>query len=158
MCVRKRWSPAKLIHNSAQFQEQYKEMMQDGKIWRHNKLKDLGMSAQKFNSIAKPFVRGTLSFIAICAQMERLWELREASSEEAAYALEWAEWFELKHAILHGFMADAASETMKLIREWEPENADLSSGYMRMHGNWWQLLQFSSKNIKCWTGPHMVPT
>ena len=137
-CVRKRWSPAKLIHNSVQFQEQYSDMMEAEQIWRHNKLKDLGMSAQKFNSIAKPFVRGTMSFTAICAQMERLWELREGSSEEATYAREWAEWLELKHAILHGFMADAASETMKLIREWEPDKSDLSSGYME---NAWHLVE-----------------
>ena len=88
MCVRKRWSPAKQIHNSAQIQEQYSEMTHDGKIWRHNQLKDLGVSAQNFNSIAKPLVRGTLSFTAVCAQMERLWELREGSSEEATYARE----------------------------------------------------------------------
>ena len=47
--------------------------------------------------------------------MERLWELREGSSEEVTYAREWAERLELKHAILHGFMADAVSETVKLI-------------------------------------------
>ena len=69
--------------------------------------------------------------------MERLWELREGFSEEATYARERAEWVELKHAILHGFMADAASERVKLIREWEPTKSDLSSGYVE---NAWQLV------------------
>ena len=66
------------------------------------------MLAQKFNSIAKPLVRDALSFSAICAQMEHIWELSEGSSEGATYAREWAEWLELNHAILRGFMADAA--------------------------------------------------
>ena len=93
-----------------------------------------------------------MAFTAICAQMESFWELREGSSEEATYAREWAEWLELKHAVLHGFMANAAPESVKLIREWEPGNSDLSFGYMEKHGNWWQLLQFSSKNKKVLDG------
>ena len=96
------------------------------------------MSAQKFNSIAKPLVRGTLPSSASRAQIGSLWELREGSSEEATYAREWAEWFELKHAVLHGFMADATSEAEKWIREWEPENSDLSSGCME---NAWQFVE-----------------
>ena len=44
MCVRKRWSLAKLIHNSEQFQEQFSDFMSGEHMWRHRKLKDLGMS------------------------------------------------------------------------------------------------------------------
>ena len=32
MCVRKRWSPAKLIHNSVQFQEQMSDVMEAEQI------------------------------------------------------------------------------------------------------------------------------
>ena len=63
---------------------------------------------------------------------------RESSSEEATSAQQWAQWLEAKHAILHGFMADAATETVKLIREWEPEDKDVAIGYME---NAWQLLK-----------------
>ena len=35
-------------------------------------------------------------------------------------------------------MADAATETAKSIREWEPEDKDVAAGYME---NAWQLLK-----------------
>ena len=38
-----RSSPSKLIHNSDQLKEQYPEKMLGEQIWRHRKLKDLGM-------------------------------------------------------------------------------------------------------------------
>ena len=138
MCVKKKWSPAKLIHNSDQFQEQFSDLMVGEQIWRHHKLKDLGMSAQKFNSVGRPLVRGTLAFHPVCQAMQQIWGVRGASSKEGKFAEQWAQWLEPKHAILHGFMADAATETVKLIREWEPEDMDMATGYME---NAWQLLQ-----------------
>ena len=66
VCVRKRWSPAKLVHNSKQFQEQFSDSMSGAQLWRHRKLKDLGMSSQKFNSVERPLARGTLAFHAVC--------------------------------------------------------------------------------------------
>ena len=38
-----------------------------------------------------------------------------------------AEWLQLDHALLLGFMADAATEGVKLVRNWEPENGDVSN-------------------------------
>jgi len=70
--------------------------------------------------------------------MQQIWGVRGASSKEGMFAEQWAQWLEAKHAILHGFMADAATETVKLIREWEPEDMDMATGYME---NAWQLLQ-----------------
>ena len=49
-----RKSPAKLIHNSQQFQEQYNDAAVGERIWNSRKLKDLGMSACKFSSVARP--------------------------------------------------------------------------------------------------------
>ena len=138
MCVRKKWSPAKLIHNSEQFQIQFSELMSDDTLWRHHTLKDLGMSAQKFNSVERPLVRGTLAFHPVCQAMQQIWGIRGASSKEGMFAEQWAQWLEAKHAILHGFMADAATETVKCIRGWEPEDMDMATGYME---NAWQLLQ-----------------
>ena len=138
MCVKKRHSPAKLIHNSEQFQEQFSDLMVGEELWRHHKLKDLGMSAQKFNSVGRPLVRSTISFHSVCAMMQQVWTVRGAYTKEGAYAVRWARWLETKHAIPHGFMADAAAETVKLIREWEPEDMDMATGYME---NAWQLLQ-----------------
>ena len=138
MCVRKKWSPAKLIHNSEQFQQQFSDLMTGEQLWRHRKLKDLGMSSQKFNSVGRPLVRGTLAFHPVCQAMQQIWGVRGASSKEGMFAEQWAQWLEAKHAILHGFMADAATETVKLIREWEPEDMDMATGYME---NAWQLLQ-----------------
>ena len=125
--VQSRKSPAKIIHNSVQFQEQYSDAVIGEQIWKSRKLKDLGMSACKFNSIARPLVRMTLTFHATCSSMNKIWEVRDASSEEAVAAVEFAEWLELDHALLLGFMADAATEGVKLIRNWEPENSEVSS-------------------------------
>ena len=63
----------------------------------------------------------TLTFHATCSQMNTIWQHRDASSEEAVAAVAFAEWLELDHALLLGFMADAATEGVKLIRNWEPE-------------------------------------
>jgi hypothetical protein len=70
--------------------------------------------------------------------MQPIWCVRESSSEEATSAQQWAQWLEAKHAILHGFIADAATEAVKLFREWEPEDMDVATGYME---NAWQLLK-----------------
>ena len=64
-------------------------------------------------------------------------DTRDPSTEEATAAREFAEWFDLKHATVLGFMADAGAEGVKPIRAWEPENADLAS-YMEPA---WQLVQ-----------------
>ena len=125
--VQSRKSPAKIIHNSQQFQEQYSDAVVGERIWNNRKLKDLGMSACKFSSVSRPFVRMTLTFHATCSQMNTIWQHRDTSSEEAVAAVAFAEWLELDHAILLGFMADAASEGLKLVRNWEPENSDVSS-------------------------------
>ena len=125
--VQGRQSPAKLIHNSVQFQEQYSDAVVGEQIWNSRKLKDLGMSACKFSSIARPLVRMTLTFHATCCQMNTIWQHRDTSSEEAVAAVAFAEWLELDHALLLGFMADAAAEGVKLIRNWEPENSEVSS-------------------------------
>ena len=85
------------------------------------------MSACKFGSVAKPFVRMCLSFHAACSQMNTIWQHRDTGNEEAVVAVAFAEWLELDHAILLGFMADAAAEGVKLIRDWEPENSDMSN-------------------------------
>ena len=45
--IRTRKSPAKIIHNSVQFQEQYTEAMVGERSRTNKKLKDLGMSAPK---------------------------------------------------------------------------------------------------------------
>ena len=125
--VQSRKSPAKIIHNSQQFQEQYSDAVIGDRIWNSRKLKDLGMSACKFSSIARPLVRMTLTFHATCSQMNTIWQHRDTGSEEAVAAVEFAEWLELDHALLLGFMADAAAEGVKLIRNWEPENSEVSS-------------------------------
>ena len=125
--VQSRKSPGKIIHNSQQFQEQYNDAKIGERIWNNRKLKDLGMSACKFNSIARPLVRMVLTFHATCSQMNTIWQHRDASSEEAVAAVAFAEWLQLDHALLLGFMADAATEGVKLIRNWEPENGDVSS-------------------------------
>ena len=64
-------------------------------------------------------------------------DTRDPSFEKATAAHEFAEWFDLKHAILLGFRADAGADGMKLIRAWGPENADLAS-YTEPA---WQLVQ-----------------
>ena len=59
--------------------------------------------------------------------MQNIREIRKPSSEEATAAREWAHWLELKHAVLCGFTANANTEGVRLIRAWEPENADLAT-------------------------------
>ena len=59
--------------------------------------------------------------------MSTIWQHRDTSSEEAVAAVAFAEWLELDHALLLGFMADAAAEGVKLIRNWEPENSGVPS-------------------------------
>ena len=100
--VQSRKSPAKIIHNSQQFQEQYSDAVVGEQIWNSRKLKDLGMSACKFSSIARPLVRMTLTFHATCSQMNTIWQHRDASSEEAVDAVAFAEWLETDHALLLG--------------------------------------------------------
>ena len=112
--VQSRKSPAKIIHNSQQFQEQYNDAVVGERIWNSRKLKDFGMSAQKFGSIARPLVRMTLTFHATCSQMNTIWQHRDASSEEAVAAVAFAEWLELDHAILLGFMADAGTHAIAI--------------------------------------------
>ena len=57
----------------------------------------------------------------------------KGSSEEASAAAEWATWLELRHAVLFGFIADAGAKGVRLIRDWEPEDADLAT-YMECMG------------------------
>ena len=68
-----------------------------------------------------------LTLHASSSQMQIILDTRDPSSEEAAAAREFAEWFDLKHATVLGFMADAGAEGVKLIWAWEPQKADLAS-------------------------------
>ena len=84
------------------------------------------MSAYKFSSIATPLRRCAQGLHTVCAQAQTIWQSRDSGTNEAKAAAEWAEWLELKHCVLLGFMADAGCDCVELVRTWEPEDTEVA--------------------------------
>ena len=124
--VKGKHSIGMLVTNSGQFQESYAEHNEAEEVWRNRDCnKDLGMSTYKFASISEPLIKASCTMHSMCAMAQSIWTTR-AGSKEAAIAVEWAEWLEMEHCILLGFMADAGAECVKLVRTWEPEDSEIS--------------------------------
>ena len=89
-------------------------------------MKDLAISLYKFSSIATPLRRCAQALHAVCSEAQSIWSSRDTGSDESQAAIGWAKWLTLKHCVLLGFMADAGSDGMELVRTWEPEDSEVA--------------------------------
>ena len=99
--------------------EEFQDQMPDQRI---QAVKDLGQSSVRFDSIAKPMCRFTLTFSAMVMTANKVWTLRRGLPVGTA-AREFLELLDSKTILITGMLADAADEGLLLTRVMDDEDS-----------------------------------
>jgi hypothetical protein len=99
--------------------EEFQDQMPDQRV---QAVKDLGQSSVRFDPIAKPMCRFTLTFSAMVMTANKVWTLRRGVPVGTA-AREFLELLDSKTILITGMLADAADEGLLLTRVMDDEDS-----------------------------------
>ena len=112
----------KIIQYSKVIKPWYEEFQDEMPDQRIQAVKDLGQSSVRFDSIAKPMCRFTLTFSAMVMTANKVWTLRRGLPVGTA-AREFLELLDSKTILSTGMLADAADEGLLLTRVMDDEDS-----------------------------------